>query len=414
MFISIHSLDRRGDFLSTEASGRSPNAPAAKIASPEFELELITTREQFDALEADWNKLFARSGRSTQLFQTFNWNWHWANVYLSKPSDGSFAVVTARRNGRLVMVWPLVVERSFGLRVLSWMGAPVSQYGDVLAEQGPRLMPMLRETWNYLIAAIQPDAVKLNKTRADSIVAPLLAELGGIITQREEAPYLDLASAPTYAAYEERLSIKDRKNRRRHHRRLQEAGSVEVLTLAEGPDAADLAGKAVAMKRKWLGARGLVSPAVSDDRFAVFFRAAAGSVERPCGVRVSALTCAGTPTAMEIGLACRDRIAVHVLAYDTAFEKSGPGGVLMEVLLAARLNEGVAIVDMMAPGGGYKRDWADASVGVLDHAIGISAAGVVYARAYLGFARPRLKAAVEGLPAHRRRQIARIFNRSAD
>ena len=29
----------------------------------------------------------ARAGASAQVFQTFNWNWHWANHYLGKPYD---------------------------------------------------------------------------------------------------------------------------------------------------------------------------------------------------------------------------------------------------------------------------------------------------------------------------------------
>ena len=43
---------------------------------------LITDRAGFDALETDWNDLFWRAGRGSQIFQTFNWNWHWSNHYL--------------------------------------------------------------------------------------------------------------------------------------------------------------------------------------------------------------------------------------------------------------------------------------------------------------------------------------------
>jgi len=100
---------------------------------------LVTDRAAFDALEPEWTDLFDRAGRGTQVFQTFNWNWHWCNHYLGDGSQGSaapaLAVVTARRAGRLVMVWPLVRERVAGLCQLSWMGEPVSQYGDVLTEE---------------------------------------------------------------------------------------------------------------------------------------------------------------------------------------------------------------------------------------------------------------------------------------
>ena len=54
-----------------------------------------------------------------QVFQTFNWNWHWANHYLGSSEGGitgvELAIVTGRREGKLVMVWPLVTERVRGI-----------------------------------------------------------------------------------------------------------------------------------------------------------------------------------------------------------------------------------------------------------------------------------------------------------
>ena len=33
-------------------------------------------------------RLFERAGRPTQVFQSFNWNWHWANHYLAGAPGG--------------------------------------------------------------------------------------------------------------------------------------------------------------------------------------------------------------------------------------------------------------------------------------------------------------------------------------
>src|SRR5262245_20127785 len=84
----------------------------ATSSAPACDLALVSDRSAFDALEAQWNALFERSGRDTQLFQSFNWLWHWCNHYLTNDSQGArLAIVTGRRSGRLVMVWPLVIER---------------------------------------------------------------------------------------------------------------------------------------------------------------------------------------------------------------------------------------------------------------------------------------------------------------
>jgi len=172
-------------------------APAKARPSSEPEalpavFEVVRERAGLDALEPEWNDLFHRAGRSTQLFQTFNWNWHWANHYLPATSgarDGtSLAIVTVRREGRLVMLWPLVLERLAGLKVLRWMGEPVSQYGDVLAEELPDGLRLMRQAWHFAVARLGADVVCLRKVRADAAVAPLLSELGMQQTATAEAP----------------------------------------------------------------------------------------------------------------------------------------------------------------------------------------------------------------------------------
>ena len=45
-------------------------------------ISVVSERASFDALEPEWNDLFRRAGRDAQLFQSFNWSWHWANHYL--------------------------------------------------------------------------------------------------------------------------------------------------------------------------------------------------------------------------------------------------------------------------------------------------------------------------------------------
>ena len=398
-------------------ASRNP-LPTARRAPPDNEFALITTRAEFDTLAGDWNSLFARCGRSTHAFQTFNWCSHWADHFLGGERDPTLAIVTARRRGRLVLVAPLVVERFAGLKIVTWLGAPVSQYGDIIAEEGPHLMPALRRAWAFLIDTVRPDAVRLNKTRADAVVGPLLDELGLRTTQRQIAPYIDFGASDSYAAFETRYPARDRKNRRRLNKRLQETGTVELTRTGvevspalgsrmgdHGRSAGAAAIDVVEMKRRWLTAKGLVSPALTDPRFAPFFAAAASSTDRPAGVAISALTISGKPIAMEIAIECRERASLHVIAYEQGYEKFGPGSLLMERSLESRLDRGFAVVDLLAPGSAYKQEWTDTSVEVLDRACGFGVAGRIYADLFLAVIRPRLKAAVEAMPVKWRRRL---------
>jgi CelD/BcsL family acetyltransferase involved in cellulose biosynthesis len=360
-------------------------------------LDVITERKAFDALEAEWNDLFERAGRDTQLFQSFNWSWHWANHYLPAGGRRSLAVVTARRHGRLVLVWPLVAERVAGLKVLHWMGEPVSQYGDVIVEAGPHAAAILRQAWEFIAARLGADAVILRKVRADSAVAPLLCEFGLRRTLVAKAPYLDLTGAPDFAAYEQRYSAKSRKNRRRLMRRLEERGPVQVVRYASGRHARRVVLEAIALKRAQLAAAGRPAPAMTDERFAAFFADVAEGCERPAGCGMTVLTSGGETAGVGVDVSFRGRRAAHILVHDTRLDGCGAGVLLTQEWIRGASADGIATFDFLAPAHGYKMDWADGATVVEDFACGLTLAGRAYVAVYLHFVRERLKAAAEAL-----------------
>lgn len=384
----------------------SAAAPAARVVPPT--LDLVTTRAGFDALESSWNALFARAGRNTQVFQTFNWLWHWANHFL--PAAGSpgpeLAIVTAHADGRLVMVWPLVLERVGPVKRLSWMGEPVSQYGDVLIDDVPDSSGLLRAAWDFVIQRTGAGVLQLRKVREDSAIAPLLAEMGATVTAELKAPYLDLASAPSFAEYEKRYSSGARRNRKRQRRRLEERGAVALSWHTDGVEAEALTAEAFRLKMIWLHHRGIVSPALADPRTARFFADATRAETHPAGCHVLSLSCGGRPVALEIGVHGKGRSAIHVIAYDLDYEKTGAGALLMEDSIRRACDDGMTVFDLLAPGDGYKLEWADNATTVRDWAAPVSLLGRAYATLYLGLIRTALKRGLDALPVGMRRGLA--------
>lgn len=388
----------------------SKTRAAPKTAS-DVAYELITTRDAFDALENDWNALFERAGRPTQVFQTFNWNWHWANTYLATSPGGiaglELAIVTARRNGQLIAVWPLVSERQRGIKQVFWMGDPVSQYGDVVVDDVPDAIDVIAGGWQYFVAHSKADVVRLRRVRAEAAVAPLMPMIGAYAADRLVAPYLELSSAPDFAKYEERYSGHARRNRRRLLRRLQDRGDVVFERHHGGPRARELAIKALEMKAEWLKHRGLISHAISDQRMSRFFADAAEGGDRSTNCIVTALISNGETAALEVCFECKGRLAMHVIVYQLKFEKAGAGVILMENSLRDGYKDNIAVYDMLAPGDNYKLDWADATTDVFDWVKPLSLAGFAYARLYLGFVRPKIKAGLAAMPQSWRRIITR-------
>ena len=395
------------DLRSISQSLTAPAGVTAVSADSALQLTLIKDRAAFEALAADWNDLFERAGRPTQVFQSFNWNWHWSRHYLWDAEGGKdglrLSIVTGRRDGRLIMVWPLVSERVRGITQIFWMGEPVSQYGDVIIDDVPDSLDVLRAGWNFLRRHARGDIVRLRRVRADAAIAPLLAEIGATITDRQTAPYLDLASAKTFADYEQRYSKSARNNRRRLARRLEELGPLTFERHAGGAQARALAIEALELKAQWLADRGLVSHAISDARMSRFFADAAEGATHSTNCIVSVVKSNGVAAALEVSFTCKGRLAMHVIVFNLDFEKSGAGTLLLEKSVSDGFAENLAVYDMLAPGDNYKLDWSDATACVLDWVKPLSLAGHTYARIYLGFVRTRMKAAVSALPQSLRR-----------
>ena len=234
----------------------APAVPAPIVAADAGAacvFEIVSSREAFDALAGEWNELFARAGRGAQAFQAFDWNRHWCNHYLRprKRQRRRLAILTGRREGRLVMVWPLVTSRVAGLLQLSWMGDPVSQYGDILAEESADALELQHAAWAHLLAAIKPDLVWLPRVREDATIAPLVAELGALVTQRRAAPYARREDAEN--------AVPSRNRRRNAAKSFAKLGDVRFVEETGNAAASATGAIAIGWKRGQLLERGILA-----------------------------------------------------------------------------------------------------------------------------------------------------------
>lgn len=393
------------------ASGRIHRAaPHHAAAGAGITLDLVETADALQALAPEWDALFERAGRPTQVFQTHAFAQAWARCYL----DGGrtrLAIVTVRQDGRLTLICPFVVQRSLGLDLLAWLGAPIAQYGDVLLEPGADATAVLGAAWAHVRSHVRPDAVRLRKVRADATVAPLLATIGEFQCGHEAAASVALGArsidGTATSSFEDRQSSKARKNRRRLLRRLEEQGCVGFEALEPSQLAVERARAGLTMKRAWLDARGLYSAAFADRRIERFFETATADRCPDAGCRVFALTLDGAPIAVAIGFEAHRRLTLHLIAYDLAHEKAGAGVLNLEAVLRWAEARGLADVDLLAPKADYKMDWADATAAVCDHAAATSLPGKIYILALERMLKPLAKTLLARGPSALARQLAR-------
>jgi len=375
-----------------------------KISSarlPGCQLEVIHDRRKFEALEQEWNALFDRSCRPEHFFQRFSWLRLWADHYLDEKTE--LSIVVGRSNGQLVMVWPLVIRRVSFLRILMWMGEPVSQYGDILLEQRGEEIELMSLAW-ACIKALNVDVIHLRQVRKDASVFASLAEAKASPTMRDAAPYIDFASTKDFETYAQRYSPKQRSNRRRHLRRLQEVGRITFEQHNSSVYAQDLVNQATRLKRLWLQHQGLLSRAFKDHRFDHFLHAAA--LDSFLGIRVSALLCNGQPIAIEISFGFKEHLFGYIIAQDVGFQKQGVGIILAEYSIRSGYEQGWAKFDLLPPADPYKLELADSIITVDDWAVPCSVMGRIYAVIWLRLGRRFAKKIMRKMPAWMGRALA--------
>ena len=371
-----------------------------------LQIDVIRDGAALASLAPEWDTLFARAAHPAQVFQTHAFAALYARIYqLERPQrSAEFAIVTARSCGRLVLVWPMVMNRRSGLVWLSWLGEPISQYGDALIDPALPRLELLHATYDHVRNTLAPDAFRLRKVRADAAIAPFLSDLGMIPAEVVEAPCVTLAAGGS--AFESRQSGKAMKNRRRLMRRLEERGTVEFRELTCDQDAATALTLALADKRDWLERRALVSPALGDPRLDVFLRAALADPNRATGCAAFELKLDGRQIAFALGFRCKGRLMLHMITYAADAEKSGAGILNLEAILQRAEAEGLEALDLLPPKAEYKLDWADQSIPVASYTWGVSAYGRLAIATLDHGLVPRLKTAIATLPFAARRALA--------
>ena len=396
--------------LEPESASPSRNDGDGMRESAAFcDVEVIRSRVDFNALEADWNDLFVRSAPGDQLFQSFNWLWHWANHFLD--DEDALRIVAGRRAGRLVMVWPLKAANCFGLTKLVWMGEPVSPYGDALVEPGPLAEATLFEGWRR-VQSLGADVAHLRKVRSGAAAHKIIAAYSTPCEIRA-APFADLRVG-NFETLIGRQSSKTRANRRRALRRLEATGALSFSDPTAPVDAPALVRRTFEIKRDWLSDKGRISPTIESDAALSFFLDAASDPQRPVQTLFDTVSCNGIPIAVAISFAHKSEAFGHILAHRPERDKCGVGALLVEHVMRSSIERGMARFDMLAPADGYKLEWAHGVVPVADHIVSFTLGGRLFARLWTSAARQRLKQALQKPPKRLGRALRSLLRRLKD
>jgi len=405
------------DTLAERTDDRPRLHQPAVVVDSRQTIDILDTPSDILDLRSEWLSLEQSNTANSLYFQSFFWLATWISISGARLQCAShrLAIVVVRFNGRLALICPFVLKQKRGLSHLCWAGGAASQYGDVVCDGGDASRALINDALEYAIAELKPDVVHLRKVRNDAAIQTWLEAANARPTEIDSAPFQAFPHGVSFDDYCAKYSSKSRKNRRRLRRRLSETGEIITEVLKPGKAAQAAIDTALAFKHQWLLDRGHLSSALRDDDVRLMLREfvsqtnpLTNSLADPSVEPFVSIMRRddGTTLSVQFGLISKQKLALHMIAYNPETEKSGAGVLHMEDTIRHCIETGLEELDFLAPDASYKRDWADDVVTVADYVVARSLKGRLYAQAYLNGTRHLLKSSVETLPLSFRKNLA--------
>jgi CelD/BcsL family acetyltransferase involved in cellulose biosynthesis len=325
------------------------------MAEHELELAVIETSREFLDLRDEWKALCERT-ESSHFFHSFTWCsqiWH----SVASVRGRKLHLVVGRLCGRLVLVWPLMVDG----RVLRMLSSDTLEYRDVIVEDDVRSEAWVRAAWQMVKCTPGVDLFLFQNLRAPSNLDRLLRQnsdalpVGGgwcLVIHLDRYAGWDL-----YAKRLPKSMISDQRRQWARAREVLPGLAFEVLK-GEGKIAATLEW-IMDRKLEWLREKGKNDEQFRAPEIRSFFHDASRAARRHGNLLCARLGDTTTTISAGFGYQFRDQFLFHVFAYDMGFSRLSPSRLFLECLVRWCLENGTATFDFMPGDEPYKTVWAD-------------------------------------------------------
>ena len=314
--------------------------------------------EVIDQIAEEWRRLC--DGPYDEPFYRPEWIEAYVRAF---ASDKTLVLATARRNGRLVAVLPLIRETALlgGVPVRKLRGAAnvhTCRF-DVVHSPLSRKVAV-RAIWEAVQAIPGWDVLELPSVPIGGAGGDVirLAQTQGCVTHATRCvstPYIDLSGgAQAFENVLRGLDAKFRSNLRRRARRLERVGSVQLVC---GRQADERLRLFYELERQ--GWKGRERSAIACGRATTaFYDDVARQAASAGALRLYALECCGRPVAMHYGVLQGGRYFLLKTAYDESLKACAPGQLIMERVLRDLTAEGCSRFDFLGTLMDWKKEWA--------------------------------------------------------
>ncbi|WP_437800801.1 GNAT family N-acetyltransferase [Sorangium sp. So ce693] len=316
--------------------------------SERLDVEVLSRREELEALREPWSALWQRCPAAT-AFQRPEWLIPWCRAL--GPEE--VLALVFRSDEGIVGLAPLAVHRIGGERVVALLGAGISDYNDVLAASGYE-----RAVADAALACLEEradawDVADLHDLRPSSPL--LLAEAPpGWSDEVEKHEACPAVTIPEGAGLDALFPPGMRARVARARKRLARAGDLR-LDVADAASVDELIEALFANHKARWRSRG--EGGVLDEALRPFHREAARALCARGALRLFGLRLDGRIIASLYGFAERGGLASYITGFDPELAWYSPGLVMLASAIEHAAREGARTVDFLRGREPYKYDW---------------------------------------------------------
>jgi CelD/BcsL family acetyltransferase involved in cellulose biosynthesis len=190
--------------------------------------------EVHDELSPDlaraWAEVFARDTEATP-FSSPGWARAWLSAWRDDP--GRPLILTFEDGGELAGLAPLVIRDRGPFRVLNTLGQPPADYWDVVARDDARADVLAAFTGWLGSSPRRWDVLSLTCLREESATEQALEARGLRVSRRQPVPCPGIELPGSFEEYLGRFPSRRRKNMKRHLRKLDEDGEIELRQVTD-------------------------------------------------------------------------------------------------------------------------------------------------------------------------------------
>jgi CelD/BcsL family acetyltransferase involved in cellulose biosynthesis len=305
----------------------------------------------FDALEPVWVALFDQA-REVTPFQS----WEWMSSWWRHHAEGRRWVLIARDKDVVVGIMPLRIEHYRGtpLRLVRWMGAPLSDYQNAICAPG-REAECARAFLAYLVEQKSRwDLCDLNDVPRGHPLSQGGGPLHATVEFHRHCPIIRLPSS--WDAYLKTLGKNLRANVPRRRRQLEKAFRAELGIVEDPAELAQAMEDLFALhNRRWRkrGVRG----AFASKRVQAFHHEVARRFLQRGWLRLHRLRLDGQTRGAFYCFHIPGRTYYYLSGFDLEISKFSPGNVLMGEVVKRAIADGDRELDLLRGDETYKYAW---------------------------------------------------------